>query len=278
MNLRKALDKANKNRQENVQKATADPSEFKSKTKDTGAGDSTGWLSPVYSSSRNINIDKITAIENRCVSLSQNAPEIDFYKVIRTQILQKTQENDRNLVMITSVNPGEGKTVTAINLAVTFAKEFNNTSLLVDCDLKQQKIYHYLGLPGKKGLADYLIKGTPMDELIIWPGIEKLTLISGGAAVKDSAELLGSPKMKSIVKEMKNRYDNRYIFFDVPPVLNVADSIAFAPLVDSILMVVQAGRTSVNDIKKALAFIPEEKFLGFVFNRSRLANKAAAYN
>ena len=126
--------------------------------------------------------------------------------------------------MITSANPGEGKTVTAINLAVTFAKEFNNTSLLVDCDLKQQKIHQYLGLPGEKGLADYLIKGTPMDELIIWQGIEKLTLISGGAAVKDSSELLGSPKMKSIIKEMKNRYDNRYIFLDVPPVLNVSDA------------------------------------------------------
>ena len=168
--------------------------------------------------------------------------------------------------------------MTAINLAVTFAKEFNNTSLLVDCDLKQQKIHQYLGLPGEKGLADYLIKGTPMDELIIWQGIEKLTLISGGAAVKDSSELLGSPKMKSIIKEMKNRYDNRYIFLDVPPVLNVSDAIAFAPLVDSIILVVQASRTSVNDIKKALALIPEEKFLSFVFNRNRRANKVSVYN
>jgi len=278
MNLRKALDKANKNRQENLQAETEDSTGFKSETTDPGVIDSTGWVSPVYSSSRNINIDKTTAIENRCVSLSQDASEIDFYKVIRTQILQKTQANDRNLIMITSANPGEGKTVTAINLAVTFAKEFNNTSLLVDCDLKQQKIHQYLGLPGEKGLADYFIKGTPMDELIIWQGIEKLTLISGGAAVKDSSELLGSPKMKSIIKEMKNRYDNRYIFLDVPPVLNVSDAIAFAPLVDSIILVVQAGRTSVNDIKKALALIPEEKFLSFVFNRNRRANKVSVYN
>ena len=278
MNLRKALDKANKNRQENLQAETEDSTGFKSETTDPGVIDSTGWVSPVYSSSRNINIDKTTAIENRCVSLSQDAPEIDFYKVIRTQILQKTQVNDRNLIMITSANPGEGKTVTAINLAVVFAKEFNNTALLVDCDLKQQKIHQYLGLPGEKGLSDYLIKDTPMDELIIWPGIEKLTLISGGAAVKDSSELLGSPKMKSIIKEMKNRYDNRYIFLDVPPVLNVSDAIAFAPLVDSIILVVQAGRTSVNDIKKALALIPEEKFLSFVFNRNRRANKVSVYN
>ncbi len=266
MNLQKASDKTDRNKLDDLQTTNTN-------TKSESETNSLEWVSPVYSSSVNININKAKAIENRCVSLNNNAPEIDFYKIIRTQILQKTNTNKRNLIMVTSTNPGEGKTITAINLAITFAKEFKNTVLLVDCDLKQQKIHQYLGLPGEKGISDYILNNIPVDKLIIWPGIEKLSLISGGSIIKDSAELINSPKMKFIINEMKNRYDNRYIFFDVPPILKVADAVAFAPLVDSILLVVQAGKTDINDIKKAIDLIPKEKFLGFVFNRNRLDNK-----
>ncbi len=264
MNLRKTLDKTNKSRQDDLQ--TADTDNFESESTITNE---TGWISPVYSSSVKININKKKAIENHCVALSEDSHENNFYKIIKTQILQKTKAKKQNLIMVTSANPGEGKTLTSINLAITFAKEFNNTVLLVDCDLKQQKIHQYLGLPGEKGLSDYIINDTSMDKLIMWPGIEKLTLISGGKTAKNSAELIASPRIKFIINEMKNRYDNRYIFFDVPPVLNVADAVAFAPLVDSILLVVHAGKTSINDIKKALKLIPQKKFLGFVFNRNK---------
>ena len=77
--------------------------------------------------------------------------------------------------------------------------------------------------------------------MIVWPGIEKMTLISGGKTISDSAELLNSPKMKALVQEVKLRYADRYIIFDTPPILGWADAITFAPLVDCILMVVEEG-------------------------------------
>ncbi len=230
----------------------------------------TEWISPVYSQSKSVRLDLENAIENRCVCITDSFPEIDYYKVLRTQIQQRTKEKNLNTVMVTSVNPGEGKTLTSINLAVTFARELNQTVLLVDCDLKQQTIYKRLGFSGEKGLIDYLVDNKPLKDLIIWPGIEKLTLLSGGRTIQDSSELLGSPRMAALVSEMKNRYADRYIFFDVPSVLVGADVIAFTSLVDSIILVVEAGITSINDVKKALELLPKEKFLGFVFNRQKL--------
>jgi non-specific protein-tyrosine kinase len=206
--------------------------------------------------------------ENRCVGYQSEAPEMEFYRVLRTQILQQTGGKG-NTIMVTSANPGEGKTITAINLSFTFAREFKQTALLVDCDLKRQQIHERLGYSSDKGLSDYLIDDAPFSELMVWPGVEKLTVISGGKSVKDSSELLGSLGMRNLVADMKTRYPDRYVFFDVPPLLTSADSLTFAPLVDYVLIVVQAGKTSLQDVNKALKLIPSEKILGLVMNRQQ---------
>jgi protein-tyrosine kinase len=101
----------------------------------------------------------------------------------------------------------------------------------------------------------------------VWPGVEKLTLISGGRKVPNSSELLGSPAMKELVEDMKGRYPNRYVFFDVPPVLSGADAMAFAPLVDHILFIVRAGATPMPEAQRALSMLPREKVIGLVLNR-----------
>ncbi|HCE67577.1 MAG: tyrosine protein kinase [Geobacteraceae bacterium GWC2_55_20] len=228
----------------------------------------TGWFSPSYKNARPVKLNPQVLAENRCVGYQSEAPELEFYRVLRTHILQQTGGKG-NTVMVTSANPGEGKTLTAINLAFTFAREFKQTALLVDCDLRRQQIHERLGFPSDKGLFDYLIDDVPFSDLVVWPGVEKLTVISGGKTVKDSSELLGSLGMKNLVNDMKHRYPDRYVFFDVPPLLTSADSLAFAPLVDYVLIVVQAGKTSLQDVNKALKLIPGEKVLGLVMNRQQ---------
>jgi non-specific protein-tyrosine kinase len=235
------------------------------------------WCAPVYCESRSIELDLEKLARNRCVSLFPDTPEAESYKILRTNIQHRARENNWNTIMVTSVQPGEGKTLTSINLAVSLAKEFQQTVLLVDCDLRRQKIHKYLNYRFDKGLVDYLLNGNPLKDLIIWPSIDKLTLISGGKTVSDSTELLGSPKMKALVQEIKTRYDDRYVIFDVPPILGGADAIAFAPLVDCIVMVVEEGRTSIHDVKKSLDMIPREKFLGFVLNRRKDKKKGYYY-
>lgn len=226
-----------------------------------------GWFSPVYSQSRNVHLDPGFIARNRCLAYLDNVPEAEAYRVLRTQILQRIHGTGGNTIMVTSALPGEGKTLAAINLAFSFSREYRHTVLLVDGDLKKQSIHKYLGCPGEKGLADYLVDGTPVSELITWPGIEKMTFISGGRSCKESAELLGSPRMKELMSDIKGRYPERYIIFDAPPILSGADVLTFAPLVDQVVVVVQAGKTSMDDVKKALQFLPQDKVLGLVLNR-----------
>ena len=228
-----------------------------------------GWNSPTYTQSENVQLNPAVLTANRCICIDPRSPIVEHYKLLRTQILQRTRAKGWNTIMITSPNPGEGKTTTAINLALTFAREFSNTALLVDADLKQQAIHKKLGYNSPAGLSDYLLYDTPMNDLIVWPGIEKLTIISGGRTIDNSTELLGSSRMGELVHEMKTRYDDRYVFFDVPPLINVADAVAFAPIVDAILIVVEEGKTSNNHIKTALQMVPQDKFLGFVMNRKK---------
>jgi non-specific protein-tyrosine kinase len=221
---------------------------------------------PDYCESCEVEMDRDFLVKQRCVGLLPSHPAADDYKVLRTQIKRKTIESGWRTIMITSPRPGEGKTLTAINLAATFSREHRNTVLLVDADLKKQQVHQVMGFESPYGLADHFLSEVPLNKLIVWPKIEKLTVISGGKTMDESAELLGSPAMGQLVKEMKARYDNRYVFFDVPPVLNGADAMSFARHVDGILMVVRAGYTPMPEIKKALDMLPQDKFLGFAFN------------
>jgi len=228
---------------------------------DNGDKKKEGWVSPIYSQSRAVHLDPGFIAANRCFAY------LEAYRVLRTQLLQRTWGTGNNTIMVTSALPGEGKTLTAINLAFAVASEFRNTVLLVDGDLRKQSIHQYLGCPGEKGLVDYLVDGSPLSELITWPGIEKITFISGGRAFPESSEILGSPRMKELIFDMKGRYPERYIIIDVPPILTGADALILAPLVDLVVVVVQAGKTSIDDVKKALQFLPKEKILGLVLNR-----------
>ena len=204
MKLRKALDKANKERQEASaaeteeviaeQKPQQAPERESIVASVAAQGNACAWQAPVYTESISVKLDPVKLARNRCVCISHDAPELDAYKVLRTQIMQRTKEKGMNTIMVTSVRPGEGKTVTAINLALTFAREYQQTALLVDCDLKKQDIHHYLGFASDRGLIDFLEYERPLKDFIIWPGIEKLTLISGGRTVTDSTELLGYAK------------------------------------------------------------------------------------
>jgi non-specific protein-tyrosine kinase len=228
-----------------------------------------GWVSPTYTVSRPVRIDPQVMARNKCVAFLSDSDEVESYRVLRTQILQRTRERGGNAVMITSALPGEGKTLTAINLALTFAKEFRQTVLLVDCDLRRQRIHQLLGIESTRGLNEYLLDDCPISDLMVWPGVEKLTLISGGRTISESSELLASLRMQELVEDMKHRYPERYVIFDVPAVLSGADALAFAPLVDHIVVTVKAGETPMPEVTRALRMLPREKVLGLVLNRQR---------
>ena len=263
MKLRKAIEKSKrtgKSKKSPSQKKVI-PIEHKVRSNE--------WTPPVYSDSTRVQLDQECLLDNRCICISPDAPELESYKVLRTKIQQLTKEKGWNTVMVTSAEAGEGKTFTAVNLALTFARAYNQTVMLVDCDFRSQNVQKMMGFKSNAGLIDYLVDGRPLNEFIIWPGIDKMTVISGGRTFEDSSELLDSPRMKNLVNELKTRYDDRYIIFDVPPLLGTADAIALTPYVDCIIMVVEEGKTGMRNVRKAVEAIPREKFMGFVMNKQK---------
>jgi non-specific protein-tyrosine kinase len=264
MNLRKALEKAQQMR------AAAGGGAVAPRTSRIVAHPAgTDWKPPVYAESQRVELDPKTLRAGRCVCIEAEAPELEHYKVLRTKLQHICRSRGWKAVMITSPGESEGKTLTAVNLALTFAKAFNQTVLLVDCDLRRQDIHRRLGIDSRMGLVDYLVDEKPLRDFIVWPGIEQMTVISGGRSVLNSAELLGSVRMKAVVEDLKARYEDRTILFDTPPVLLGADALALAAHVDCFAMVVEENATGLREVKKAMAMLPAEKFLGFILNRQK---------
>ncbi len=261
--LRRALERANQGRPS----VDTDCAPGRVGTLPGGPGPEGEWRAPVYSKSRHVSLDPKRLSAGRCVCVDPGAPEAEPYKVLRAQILQRARQHGWKSFMITSAVSGEGKTTTAVNLALIFAMEFNQTTLLVDCDLRRQDVHRLMGYESQAGLTDHLLGTRPLQEIIVWPGVEKLSVISGGRTVAESAELLGSPRMRSLVSEMRGRYPDRFILFDAPSLLEGADAIVLAQLVDAVLVVVRAGFTPLPELRRAVELVPADKLLGRVMNR-----------
>jgi protein-tyrosine kinase len=207
------------------------------------------------------------AIDRHIVCISEpSSATAEQYKKLRARILQVTAKDLLNTIMVTSSDMGEGKTITAINLAVTIANEIDYTVLLVDADLRGPSVHRYLGIKSKYGLSDYLTDKTSLSDVLIKTGIGKLVVLPAGNPPENPAELLSSDKMKRLVNEIKLRYKDRYVIFDSSPVLVTADSLSLGTYMDGIVFVVQAARTSQKSVEQAISLMKGYNILGIVFN------------
>lgn len=222
-----------------------------------------------YSRTESLSVDEKVLRENRIINGLEHGPFTEAYNLLRTQVLQRFRENKWNVLAVTSPGTGEGKTLTAINLAVSIAREVDYTVLLVDANLRHPWMLEHFGLAHRKGLSDYLTDAVPLPELLIRPSrIEHLVLLPGGRPLTNSAEMLNSPKMAQLVEDMKSRYHSRIIIFDLPPVLSSADALAFSPYVDAALLVVEEGVTRKQDIERALELLSATNVIGSVLNKA----------
>lgn len=221
----------------------------------------------VYTQTRTVAIAPSVLRERRIVAVLEAGPFSDAYKILRTQVTQRMRENGWNMLGVTSPGAGEGKTLTAANLAVSLAMELNQTVLLVDADLRHPSLHMVFGLAAGQGLVDHLLDHTPVADLLIHPGIQRLVLLPGGRSVTGSSELLTSPPMRAFIGDLKHRYASRIVLFDLPPLLNGADVLGFAPLIDALLLVVEAGRTQVEEVERSLTLLSGIPIVGTVLNK-----------
>jgi capsular exopolysaccharide synthesis family protein len=228
-----------------------------------------------YSETRVTAVSPSVLKKHRIITGTETDEVTAAYKILRTQVLQRMVSKGWNALAVTSPGPGQGKTVTAINLAISLAREVHHTVLLVDLDMRRPSIHRYLGLKAEVGISDVLTKGTPVSHALVNPGIDRLVVLPGREALPNSSELLKSPRMVQLVKELKSRYLTRLIIFDLPPLLSVDDAIAFAPYVDAALVVVAEGLTTREELQHASTLLANTPVVGTVLNRS--SQKATPY-
>ena len=192
----------------------------------------------------------------------------DAYKLLRTRVVQRLAQNGWNTLGITSSIAGEGKTLTAINLAMSIARKLDHTVLLVDADLRRPSVHKKLGFEPRAGIIEHLRGEVALSDVLVNTGIERFVVLPGRSGTHASSELLSSPQMADLVRELKQRYPSRIVLFDLPPVLVGDDVVAFAPHMESLLLVVEDGRATRQELSKAVELLEGTPILGTVLNKS----------
>ncbi|MEJ2423569.1 MAG: XrtA-associated tyrosine autokinase [Candidatus Thiodiazotropha sp.] len=183
-----------------------------------------------------------------------------------------------NLVSVSSSLPSEGKTFTALNLALSIATELDSTVLLIDGDVLKYSLSQLLGIEKELGLIDLLgSQKCDVSDVIIHTQMPKLKLIGAGTRSEKSTELLASTEMERLLDELARRYSDRIIIFDSPPLLATSEAAVLNHHMGQILVVVEAGQTPVEAIKDSLSRLDQEKAIGLILNKSREGKGANYY-
>jgi len=190
------------------------------------------------------------------------------YRSLRTRLTLAENAGALRAILVTSPQKGEGKSVTAANLALTMAQELQRRVVIVEADLRKPALHQLFGLPSGPGLADYLTGAADLNGVMKFLPDHNLTVIPAGLTPMNPAELLGSTAMRRLLDQLRTRFDR--VILDTPPVLPLADVAILAPLVDGTLMVVRAGYTPKPAIENALRAFDSTRLLGIVLNESGL--------
>jgi protein-tyrosine kinase len=236
----------------------------------TGAGKLDASPSSVtYSQTRIVEVSNDLMRDRRIITEFHQGSFAEAYKMLRAQVLLRLREKGWNSLAVTSPGNDEGKTLTAINLAISLAMEVNYTVLLVDADLRDPSVHSHLGINAEHGLSDYLTGNMPLSDLLVHPAsIPGFVILPGGKPLMNSSEMLNSPKMVRLVEELKSRYPSRIVVFDLPPILTASDALAFSPYVDAALLVIEEGKSRHEDVRRAVELLQGTNLIGTVLNKS----------
>lgn len=213
-------------------------------------------------------LDEAFLERQRIVAHRTRCPEADVYRQLRTQVLQVMNASGYKALAITSPNYGDGKTTVALNLGISMALDPKQTVLLVDLDLRKPNLHEYAGVKPQVGLTEHIIHNTPINECMVRLPFERVSLLPAGNALDNSSELLSAPKMIALAQELKERYPDRMVIYDMPPVLEQDDPIAFMPQIDAVLVVVRDGYTREADLKRCLQNLSNAHVIGTVLNNT----------
>ena len=267
--LNKALERIKSREAENVASASrkmpAEPSSLVS---------AKSFDDPITANTQRVKLDTDLLSRNHIITDEIDPGVRTAYKMLRTRVLQRMRANGWRSLAVTSASQGDGKSLTAINLAISMAGDVNHNVCLVDLDLRHSSIGSYLGLKPGPGVSDCLANQVPPEKIFVRPDIERLVVAPNFKQVTHSSEMLSSPAMHEL-NAMLVSDPSRIVIYDMPPLLSADDMLAFEPATDAILLVIAEGKTARTDSIKAFELLENLDVVGTVLNRSD--EKTASY-
>lgn len=264
--IQQAIDKAREDRNEKVTDRPGTEARIDRHSRGPLSDEGVPEIS--YTTTRQVQLSDAVLRNNRIIAGLQHDKRAEVYRQLRTQVLQKLRANNWKTLAVTSPKESAGKTVTAVNLAIALSKEVNQTVLLVDLDLGSPSVHRVLGIDAQgSGIIDHLNGEKSIPDLLVNPGLERLVVLPSERDDRYSSEILTTPKMQALLKDLTTRYESRIIIFDIPSLLVNDDALIFTPFVDAALLVVEDGVTTETDIEQCLQMLSEVNLLGTVLNK-----------
>lgn len=214
-------------------------------------------------------VDEEVMAKHHIIAHQTGNAAADRFRILRARVLQSMALSGLRTLGITSPSYGDGKTTIALNLALSIAQDANHTVVLADLDLRKPNVTRYLGMEATQGLTDYFLRDVPIAQCLMRTSFPRLSVLPAGEALPHSSEILGSPKIAALAEELKARYHDRLIIYDLPPLLAQDDPLVFARHVDGVLLVIKEGETRVDEVKSCMRSLNYAHVIGTVLNYSQ---------
>jgi capsular exopolysaccharide synthesis family protein len=233
--------------------------------------------SPLEKSAHYAPLDMDFLKQQRVILPDQTDAAVTAYKMLRTRTLQRLRSNNWHRIAISSARRNAGKTLTAINTAISLSSEPNQYIILVDLDLRRPTIAKSLGISRDIGVTDVLTGKASVEDIAVRTDIERLLVLPNFTRLDNSSEMMTSSRMIEFVSEVSSRANSTIVIFDLPPLLEADDLLAFSPLIDALLLVVAERETKRSEVQHSMALVEELDILGCVLNKSNSETSADGY-
>ncbi len=231
----------------------------------------------IYNETTSLKLNQVHLEDNRIIAINKNNPLSGVFDSLRTQVLQKMEENNWHTIAIVSPTPESGKTVVAINLAISISQLPQKTSMLIDFDLRKPRVASYLGIKTKNSINELLSGDAELPDVMVNPGIPRFTVLPTNKPELKSSEILSSKKIERMITEVKERYESRVVIIDLPPLLSTDDAMVLLPLIDCALLVVGDGMSTESELEDAMRLLSKCNLLGVVLNRAEAEPQSYYY-
>jgi len=221
-----------------------------------------------YKDTQVVSVSSEQLAEKRVVAGLGDSIDRETFKKLRTKVFTEMRTNNWRTLAVSTPTVGQGKSTIVANLAVAASMEVTQSVLAVDLDLGRPNLHNAFDLEGKAGLSDVIQGKAEMNDVLVNPGINRLTLAPGGEPLKNSSEWLSNPKMQALLTEFRSRYRSRFVIYDMPAILRTDDVLKSIKDFDCSLLILEDGVNLVDEIKQSIEVMSQTNFLGYVVNKA----------